>query len=134
MITHLERKRRTTSRSSFSRRVAVSDVVLCRARSFAGADDVATPCLPCWDVPCSLWAVDGCSAWWFVERCRGKVDYICVTCDIGTSAFVHNYVLYMYISHLQTPHMSPGTSLTHHSHIYFSKFPQFDTHRSCTDR
>ena len=27
--------------------------------------------------------VDGCSAWWFVERCRGKVDYICVTCDVG---------------------------------------------------
>ena len=49
MITHLERKQQTTCRSSFSRRVAVSDVALCRVRSFAGADDVATLRLPCWD-------------------------------------------------------------------------------------
>ena len=69
LITYLERKRQTTSRSSFSRHVAVSDVALCHAHSFAGANDMATPCLPCWDVPCSLWAVDRCSAWWFVSMC-----------------------------------------------------------------
>ena len=57
-------------RLSFSRCVAVSDVALCRARSFAGADDVATSCLPCWDLPCSLWAVDGSSAWWFMSMRR----------------------------------------------------------------
>ena len=49
LITHLERKGRTTCRLLFSHRVAVSNVALCRAHSFAGADDVATPCLPCWD-------------------------------------------------------------------------------------
>ena len=72
-------KRRTTCHSSFSRCVAVSDVALCHACSFAGADDVATsclpcqdmPCLPCQDVPCLLWAVDGCSPWWFVSMRRG---------------------------------------------------------------
>ena len=54
LITHLERKRRTTSCSSFSRHTAVSDVALCCAHLFAGADDMATLCLPCWDVPCSV--------------------------------------------------------------------------------
>ena len=32
----------------------MSDVALCCAHSFAGADDMATLCLPCWDVLCSV--------------------------------------------------------------------------------
>ena len=76
LITHLERKRRMTCRSLFSRRAAVSDVALCRAHSFAGADDVATSCLQCWDVPCSVMGSGRLFCVVVRVDASGRVDYM----------------------------------------------------------
>ena len=85
MITHLQRKRQMTSHSSFSRCIAVSDMALCRAHSFARANDVATSCLPCRDVPCLLWqwtVVLHGGLWRGVE---GKL----ITCDVCLKGYIH---------------------------------------------
>ena len=116
MITHLQWKRWTTSHSSLSRHIAVSNVALCHVCSFAGANDMATSCLPCRDVP---ELVVG-SGWVFCMVVRGEVSrksWLHVHYmwrRVHLHLYIITYVLYMYISHLQ----APLTAQWLMSHIY----------------